>query len=123
MIFYFKSAFLKLNNSIIATHPKETKIIFVYRIKYIMKQPKKTFVYGKEINDFHTVDYDRVFTLSVYATQELYRKVEALEKQNTKLKKNVLDGKQANVELKAELNGMEERLEKVEMIMNALGGK
>jgi len=88
-----------------------------------MRQTKKTFVYGKEINDFHTVNYDRVFTLSVYAIQELSRKVEALEKQNTKLKKNVLDGKQANVELKAELNGMEERLEKVEMIMNALGGK
>ncbi len=48
----------------------------------------KVFVYGKEVDDFHTVDYDRVFTLAVSATQELARKVEKLERENALLKSN-----------------------------------
>ena len=56
---------------------------------------KEVFIFGKKINDFHVVDYDRVFTLNVSATQELARKVEVLEasldalkKENAQLKSN-----------------------------------
>jgi len=35
------------------------------------------FVYGREVNDFRTVDYDAIAMLNVSATQELARKVEA----------------------------------------------
>lgn len=40
------------------------------------------FVYGREVKDFHMVDYDAISMLNVSATQELSRKVEALEKSN-----------------------------------------
>ncbi|NML67906.1 hypothetical protein HHL22_22120 [Hymenobacter sp. RP-2-7] len=43
------------------------------------------FVYGKYVDDFRSVDYDALTTLNVSATQELARKVEALEQQNAAL--------------------------------------
>ena len=42
---------------------------------------EKVFVYGKQVDDFRTVDYDRIFTLNVSATQELSRQVDDLKKQ------------------------------------------
>lgn len=46
---------------------------------------KDVFVYGQYVNDFRTVDYDALSMLNISATQELYRKIEALEKQNQQL--------------------------------------
>ena len=40
------------------------------------------FVFGREVDDFRTVDYDAISMLNVSATQELARKVERLEAQN-----------------------------------------
>ncbi|MES2709575.1 MAG: tail fiber domain-containing protein [Verrucomicrobiota bacterium] len=37
----------------------------------------KVFVYGREVNDFRTVDYEAIAMLNVSATQEIYRKLEA----------------------------------------------
>ena len=34
------------------------------------------FVYGKEINDFHSLKKDYIFTLNVCATQELYKLIQ-----------------------------------------------
>lgn len=51
------------------------------------KDTKKAFVYGKQVNDFRVVDYDRIFTLNVSATQALISKVETLEEQVAKLQK------------------------------------
>ncbi len=51
--------------------------------------PKKVFVYGKQVHDFRTVDYDRIFTTSVGALQELKREkdveVKALQEENARL--------------------------------------
>jgi predicted RNase H-like nuclease (RuvC/YqgF family) len=44
------------------------------------------FVYGKECLDLKGVDYDAIAMLNVSATQELTKKVEALEAENAKLK-------------------------------------
>jgi hypothetical protein len=46
----------------------------------------KVFVYGKECLDLKGVDYDAIAMLNVSATQELTKKVEALEAENAKLK-------------------------------------
>ncbi len=35
------------------------------------------FVYGREVNDFRTVDYDAIAMLNVSATQELHRLVQS----------------------------------------------
>jgi hypothetical protein len=37
----------------------------------------EAFVYGYNINDFHTLDKTYIFTLNVCATQELHRRIEA----------------------------------------------
>ena len=78
----------------------------------------KVFVYGKEVDDFHTVDYDRVFTLAVSATQELDRKVEALEKENARLKKENERQLKANAILKAEVETVSFRLQNIESLLN-----
>ena len=46
----------------------------------------KVFVYGREVDDFRTVDYEAISMLNVSATQELLKRVEALEDQNNVLK-------------------------------------
>ena len=37
----------------------------------------RVFVYGREVNDFRSVDYDAIAMLNVSATQELHRRLEA----------------------------------------------
>jgi hypothetical protein len=66
-----------------------------FKVK-IDAKPEKLFVYGKWVNDFLAVDYEAISMLNVSATQELIRKIEALEKENTTLKNN-------NGQLKAEI--------------------
>ena len=51
-----------------------------------MQINKEVFFFGTEVNDFHTVDYDQIFTLCVSAVQELSDKLERLEKENAQLK-------------------------------------
>jgi hypothetical protein len=46
----------------------------------------KVFVYGKECLDLKGIDYDAISMLNVSATQELAKKVEALEAENAELK-------------------------------------
>ena len=64
----------------------------------------KVFCYGKEVDDFHTLDKNKLFALNFSATQELDRKVTALETvgnpdQNLK----ILDLYKENEALKARL--------------------
>jgi hypothetical protein len=58
---------------------------------------ERAFVYGEEVNDFRTVDYEGLTTLNISATQELSRRVKALEARLKKLerrdrRKNELKG-------------------------------
>ena len=45
----------------------------------------EVFVYGREVNDFRTVDYDALSMLNISATQELSRQVEALRKSEARI--------------------------------------
>jgi hypothetical protein len=45
------------------------------------QQTGDVFVYGRQVSDFHTVDYEAISMLNVSATQELSRQVEDLKKQ------------------------------------------
>ena len=47
------------------------------------------FCYGKEVDDFHTLDKQKIFALNFSATQELDRKVIALEEENKTLKERL----------------------------------
>lgn len=74
----------------------------------------KVFVYGKKVEDFHTVDYDRIFTLNVSATQELARQVEELKQQNALLKSELSNTKSENQHLKASAEKFDARLRALE---------
>ena len=54
--------------------------------KVNLNESGKVFVYGREVDDFRTVDYQAVSMLNVSATQELLKRVEELERENLNLK-------------------------------------
>jgi hypothetical protein len=47
------------------------------------------FVYGREVNDFRTVDYEAISMLNVSATQELHRRVERQAAEIAQLKQQL----------------------------------
>jgi hypothetical protein len=63
-------------------------------------EANEVFVYGKQVNDFRTVDYDRIFTLNVSATQALIKRNQDLEKRIADLEKynNGLENNLKNLE-------------------------
>jgi len=69
--------------------------------------PKHVFVYGRQVNDFLQVDYDRIHTLNVSVTQELLRKKDALERERAALRIE-------NESLKASLENIDVRMQHIE---------
>ncbi len=69
----------------------------------------KVFVYGREVNDFRTVDYDAISMLNVSATQELHKRIKALENENKTLK-----------EKNSELMGLKSKIETLERSVSLL---
>ena len=55
---------------------------FMVNMETLILEPISVFVYGREVNDFHTVDYDAISMLNVSATQELAKQVEELKTKN-----------------------------------------
>ena len=76
---------------------------FTFDISY-----NKVFCYGKEVDDFHTLDKNKLFALNFSATQELDRKVTALENVgNQDHNVKILDLYKENEALKARLAKLE----------------
>lgn len=75
---------------------------------------EKVFVFGKKVADFHIVDYDRIFTLNVSATQELARRVEQLEAENASLRQRNDGLQQQNDGLRSDVNNIFQRLQGLE---------
>ena len=50
---------------------------------------EKTFVYGREVPDFHSVDYDAIAMLNVSATQELARQLKTVQDENAALRREL----------------------------------
>jgi hypothetical protein len=61
------------------------------------------FVYGRQVTDFRSVDYEAISMLNVSATQALLKKITALESQNNNLKTEMYEVKADIKELKAML--------------------
>lgn len=71
------------------------------------------FVYGKEVDDLHSVDYDALAMLNISATQEIAKQVETLQAENEAQANEIF-------ELKAQLAGVENleaRLMKIEALL------
>jgi hypothetical protein len=66
---------------------------FTFKIKELETEytDNKIFVYGIEIDDFHTLDKSYIFTLNVCATQELHRKIKLQEDRIKELEAKMTD--------------------------------
>jgi hypothetical protein len=51
--------------------------------------PQYVFVYGKEVNDFRSIDYDRIFTIGIGAVQELSKENDQLRAEVQELKDEI----------------------------------
>jgi hypothetical protein len=49
------------------------------QFKISLNRTGDIFVYGREVDDFHVVDYDALSMLHISATQELYKIIKKLE--------------------------------------------
>jgi len=70
-------------------------------------EAQTVFVYGREVDDFHAVDYDAIAMLNVSATQELTKQVRQLQKEKAELQAQ-------NKNLQSSLNKMDDRLQRIE---------
>lgn len=68
------------------------------------KKLEKIFVYGKYVDDFLSVDYDALSMLNISATQELYKRLVALESENKALKSTTAS--------------LEDRMSKIEALLS-----
>lgn len=78
---------------------------------------KEVFVYGREVNDFRTLDYDQIFTLNVSATQALIKEVEELKTQLTAQKQVSESLQNENQNLEAELRRINSRIDALAKIV------
>jgi hypothetical protein len=77
------------------------------------------FVYGREVQDFRTVDYDAIAMLNVSATQELARKLEAKDADFTKLSRENTALASKVAALEARDAAREARLARLETALDA----
>ena len=82
-------------------------------IKVASDQEGSVFVYGKQVSDFHTVDYEAIAMLNVSATQALLKRTELLEKEKVTLSRK-------QKQLEDHLNTSVSRIEKLEILFNNL---
>ena len=80
----------------------------------------KCFIYGKEIDDFHILDKDIIFTLNVSATQELNKKI---KKQKKKIKKQKDKMKEYDKIIKQRRNKLKEQQNEIDLLFELLANK
>ncbi|MEZ4849528.1 MAG: tail fiber domain-containing protein [Bacteroidia bacterium] len=91
------------------------------RFKVAMESPSllsgQVFVYGREVDDFHTVDYEALSMLNVSATQELVRQLggqqRIIEQQQAEI-----DSQKSEIEaLRAKVSNFETRFQALEALL------
>ncbi|MEM6261628.1 MAG: kelch repeat-containing protein [Bacteroidota bacterium] len=78
------------------------------------KAGKTVFVYGREVNDFHTVDYEAISMLNVSATQEQQRIIDAQEEKIEQQQKMIEQLLQERTYQQAKNQSLEARLQALE---------
>jgi hypothetical protein len=75
---------------VMANNSREYSVEEVTEGKFKVAAPDgEVFVYGKQVSDFHTVDYEALSTLNISATQALLKRIEELEAKNASLTNQV----------------------------------
>ncbi len=85
----------------------------------LQTEDAEIFVYGREVNDFRTVDYDAVAMLNVSATQELNRRVIALQAESAQKDAAINALAQRVAELEANDRARDTRLVDIEKLLRA----
>jgi predicted RNase H-like nuclease (RuvC/YqgF family) len=74
----------------------------------------EVFVFGRQVEDFHSVDYDAIAMLNVSATQQIKREkdseIRALQEENSALRAKLAAQQDSTVSLEARLIAIEQRL-------------
>jgi molybdopterin converting factor small subunit len=78
------------------------------------------FVYGREVDDFRTVDYEAVSMLNLSATQELYKKIQLLENQLAGMSDAVSSLSEQNEKLQSNTKDVEMLKNQLNEIQNML---
>ena len=79
---------------------------------------EKVFVYGREVKDFRSVDYEAISMLNVSATQELARKLDAQESELSDLRSEVARLRGERKTLAQTVSDMEGRFTRLEKAVN-----
>ena len=78
---------------------------------------REVFVYGREVNDFRTVDYDAIAMLNVSATQELHRQLQITQTELSHRTKEMTELKERLIKLEAENAARDLRLARMERML------
>lgn len=78
-----------------------------FGIEGLSPELKNVFVFGREVNDFLSVDYDRIYTLGISVIQQLVKRVSALEKENNALRTEQSDMKNMMQSMASRLDALE----------------
>ncbi|MEY4202374.1 MAG: hypothetical protein RL013_75 [Bacteroidota bacterium] len=73
-------------------------------------RPEWVFVFGKQVDDFLQVDYDRIHTLNVSATRELVRQLETAEADARAVREEIGNNKSKIDQLELRMRAMEARI-------------
>ncbi len=76
---------LQIDNDLVDVDVARVTSAHEFTVEKCERAPERVFVYGRQVNDFRTVDYDHIFTVGVGAIQELGRKVQELESAQSQL--------------------------------------
>ena len=74
----------------------------------------EVFVYGREVDDFRSVDYEAIAMLNVSATQELAKRQERQESEIRELRERLTDSQRTSQSLSRALSERDERLARLE---------
>ncbi|MDW3191109.1 MAG: tail fiber domain-containing protein [Cytophagales bacterium] len=82
-----------------------------FSVKDWEEKVDKVFVYGKEVDDFRTVDYNQVSMMGISAIQALHQQVDTLEQENKDLKAGQVHLEETCESLKEENQALRNQLE------------
>lgn len=77
------------------------------------------FVFGSKVNDFRSVDYDKVFTVGIGAIQELAKQLADEQNKNQTLQKQLSDMQLQNKDARTDIDKLKASVETLQQIIGA----
>ncbi len=110
---------LQLDTELVDVDVAQVLSAHEFTVEKCERAPERAFVYGRQVNDFRTVDYDHLFTVGVGAIQELSRKMQELESARSPLAELAKSAARADA-LEKENAGLRAKMEQQDARLAAL---